>query len=90
MLRQMLHQPQKPRQVVWIDPLLIQRQDEVAVGGPQREIGVLNALGNAAKRDHGPEVIAKQEIGQRLVGNLSIDRHPAQPLSESSFRCGPI
>ena len=37
-LRQVLHQPEEPRQVPRIDALFIQRQDEIAGAGAQRKI----------------------------------------------------
>jgi hypothetical protein len=42
----MLHQPEEKRQVVRRDPLLVERQDEIAALGVDEEIGVLDALGD--------------------------------------------
>ena len=72
---QMLHQPEEPGQLRRVYPLLVQRQDVVARGGAQRVVGVLHPLGDAAERDHGAQVVFRQERRQGVVGDLGIDRH---------------
>ena len=74
-LRQMLHQPEEPGQLRRIHALLVQGQDVVARRGAQRVVAVLHPLGDAAERHHAADVVVRQEGGERLVGDLGIDRH---------------
>src|SRR3954453_23656914 len=75
-LGQMLHQAEKPRQIGRVDPLLVERQDEVAVRGAERVVAVLDALGDAAERDQPADLVVRQEGVKRVVGDFGIDRHP--------------
>ncbi len=77
-LCQVLHQAEKPRQVRRVHALLVQRQDEIATRGAEREIAVLHALRDAAERHHAADVVIGQEFRQRLVGDLGINRHAGQ------------
>ena len=72
---QVLHQAQEPRQFGRIHALLVERQDEVAGGGPQREVAVLDPLGDAAEGDQVADVVVGQEIGEGFVGNFGVDGH---------------
>ena len=74
-LRQMLHQAKEPGQLRRIHALFVQRQNEIARGGAQRVVAVLHTLGDAAERHHAADIVVCQERGQRLVGDLGVDRH---------------
>ena len=74
-LGQVLHQRQKPRQVGRIDALFIEREDEVARGGAQGVVAVLDALGDAAERDQLADVVFGEERGEGFVGDFGVDRH---------------
>src|SRR5262249_16262122 len=58
---EMLHQSEKERQIVARDPLLIEREDEIAAAGVQQEVRVLDALGNALVGQKLAEVVASEE-----------------------------
>ena len=73
--RQVLHQAEEPRQLRGVDALFVEGEDVVAGGGAELVVAVLHPLGDAAEGDDGAEVIAFEEDGQRLVGNLRIDGH---------------
>jgi hypothetical protein len=89
-LREVLHQAEEPGQIVRIDALFVERQDEVAGRGAEGVVRVFDALGDAAEGDHGADVVAGQEGGQGVVGDLGVDGHQKRPVNASSFRSGRI
>ena len=86
----MLHQAQKPWQVVRVHALFVQGQHEVAARRAQCVVGILDALGDPAECDHCTDVIVGQEGGERVVGDLGIDGHQGRLVNASSFRRGCI
>ena len=62
--RQVFHQAEKERQVLGRDPLLVKRQEAIAVGGVDQEVGVLDPLGDALVGQQLAEIVIGQEIGQ--------------------------
>ena len=73
----MLHQAEKERKIVLVDPLLVERQQERAALGMQQEVGVLHALGDALQRQRRAEIVAVEETRQRVVADFRIDGHQA-------------
>ena len=62
-------------QVAGFGPFLVQRQDEAFAVGIDQIVAVLypfrDPLGGAERT----MIVARQEIGQRLRGDLGVDRH---------------
>src|SRR3984893_16861556 len=72
---QMRHQAEKERQVAFRDALFIQRQDEMAGGGVQQEVGILDALGDALVGQQLADVVMGQKSRQLLGGDVGVNRH---------------
>ena len=73
----MLHQPDEERQVGFPYPLLIEGQDVGAVGGMEKEVRVLDALGDALEHQRRADVEAGEEGLQLGVGDVGVDGHGA-------------
>ena len=76
----MLHQTEEEGQVVGTNPFLVEGKDELPAFGHQEKVRVLDALGDSLHRKHGAEVVAGNELGKLLVGNLRVDGHLPIPL----------
>ena len=59
-LMQVIHQPEKIRQLVVVQPLE-QRQHELPIAGVDKVVGVLNPFANAMKVDQRTNVVTGQE-----------------------------
>ena len=57
---QVAHQADEPGQVGRVDASLVEGEDVVAGGGAEREVGVLDAFGDAAEGDESPQVVLLQ------------------------------
>src|SRR3546814_3479409 len=71
----MVHQAEEERQVAGSNALLVQRQNEGAAVGFEKEVAVLDALGDALARDDRSDVVLGDERFEFLVGNFRIDGH---------------
>ena len=78
---EMFHQSEEERQVVGSDPLLIERQDEIAAIGVQQEVRVLDAFGNALVRQQLAELVAGEAGSQILGRDVRVDGHAAYPAA---------
>ena len=72
---QMLHQPDEERQIGRPDPFFVEREDELARGGAQEKIGILDPLGDSLERDDVADVVEREEVPQRLVRDFRVDGH---------------
>src|SRR3546814_3769347 len=70
---EMVHQAEEERQVAGSNALLVQRQNEGAAVGFEKEVAVLDALGDALARDDRSDVVLGDERFEFLVGNFRID-----------------
>ncbi len=75
MAREMRHQAEEERQIALRDALLIERQEERALGGVQQEVGVLDALGDALVGEQFADVVSAEEVRKLVGGNVGVDRH---------------
>ena len=84
-VRQMLYQPEEERQVLGVDPLLVEREDVGAALGEQQVVGVLDPLGDALAGERRADVVLRDERGKFVVGDFGVDGHraPAQREEES-------
>ncbi len=73
--RQMLHQPEKERQILWIDALFVEGQNERTLRRMHQIVGVLDALGDALARQQAAQVIGTDEARELFVADFGIDRH---------------
>ena len=76
-LGEMRHQREKERQVALGDALFIQRQDEIAGGRVQQEIGILHALGDALVGQEFAEIVGFEEFRKLFGGDVGVNRHRA-------------
>ena len=53
----------------------VEGEDVVARGGAEREVGVLDALGDAAEGDEGAEVVLGEKGVELAVGDVRVDGH---------------
>src|SRR5229473_1260319 len=72
---EMRHQAEEKRQVVPCDALFIQRQDEVARGGVEQEIGILDALGDALVGQQFADLVSAEKLRKFVGGDVSVNRH---------------
>jgi hypothetical protein len=70
----MLHQREKERHVTGGNPLLIERENEVAALGVNQEIGILDALGDALVGQQRAEIVAGQKAREIVGADVGIDR----------------
>ena len=75
LMGEVIHQRDEERQVRRGDPLLVKRQDEVALHGGQQEIGILHPLGDALARQHLADVVQGDKDAQFLIADFGVDRH---------------
>src|SRR5262245_24905556 len=73
--RQMLHQAQKKWQIVFGDPLFIQRQNEIAGACVHQKIRVLDALRDALGAEKLADVVSGHTAGVIFRRNVGIDGH---------------
>ena len=74
-LRQMLHQPDEERQILGFHALFIKGEDILALGRVHEEIGILDPLRDPLERNHLADFIKREEVAQRFVRDLGVDRH---------------
>jgi hypothetical protein len=74
-LGQVLHETEEERQVVAVHPLLIKRQDELAAGRVDEEIGVLHPLGDAAIGLQRADVVVGEEGAEFGLVDVGVDGH---------------
>ena len=60
----MLHEPKEKRQVSFVDPLFIERDDEIAGLGVQELIGILNSFGNPFQGKNVAEIISAKKLAR--------------------------
>ena len=60
----MLHEPKEKRQVFRVDPLFIEREDEVAGVGVQKIIGILNPFGDPFQGKNVAEIIVARKLAR--------------------------
>ena len=73
--RQMLHQPEKERQITLGDATLIQGKDKIAAAGVNQEIRVLDALGYALVCQKLADVVPGEEVAEVFRPDVGIDSH---------------
>jgi hypothetical protein len=73
----MLHEPKKKRQVSFVDPFFIEREDEIAGVGVQKIIGILNPFGNSFQGQHVAKIIVAKKAGKIRLVDFGIDSHGA-------------
>ena len=85
----MFHQAEEIRQFSGVHALFIQRQDEIAGVGFHRVVGILDTFRNSAKGQQFTKRIIGQKGAQRLIRNLSINRHywAASPRGRRKVIC---
>ncbi len=76
---EMLHQREEIGQVLPGHALLVKREDIAPGLGLDQVVGILDALGNALAGREGADVVAGDEVGKLLVGDLRVDRHARAP-----------
>ena len=84
---EMVHQPDEEWQVGARDPLLVERQDEVAVLGGQQVIRVLDPFGDALAGQHRADVVERDEGAEFGVADFGINRH--RPILPARLSCRP-
>src|SRR2546430_7190114 len=72
---QMLHEPKEKRQVSFVDPLFIEREDEIASIGMQKIIGILNPFGNSFQGKNVAQIIAGKKASEVRLADFGIDSH---------------
>src|ERR1700731_2348771 len=73
----MLHEPKEKRQVAFIDPLFIEREDEIARIGVQKIIGILNPFGNSFQGKNVTKIIVAKKASKVRLIDFGIDSHGA-------------
>src|SRR6185312_3399941 len=68
-------QLQEERQVVGLNPALIDRQEIAPRLGRQQEVGILHAFGHALEAQGRAQVEVGQQTAELLVGDVGVDRH---------------
>ncbi len=74
-LGEMFEQAKEPGEIGRIDPLFVEGQDEIALGGAQGVIAVFHAFGNAAKGDGFAQIILGEEGVEHAIGDFGIYGH---------------
>jgi hypothetical protein len=80
MPRQMFHQPKKPGQLAGVHALFEQRQDVLGVRGPQEEIAILDALGDAVEGDQVTDGEIAEKPGDVGVGDSGVNGQSIAPF----------
>jgi hypothetical protein len=73
----MLHEAKEKRQVSFVDPLFIEREDEIACVGVQKIIGILNPFGNPFQSKNVAEFIVAKKAGKIRLIDFCINSHGA-------------
>src|ERR1700730_17525891 len=73
----MLHEPKEKRQVSFVDPLFIEREDEITSIGVQNIIGILNPFGNSFQGQHVAKIIVAKKAGKIRLVDFGINSHGA-------------
>ena len=73
----MLHEAEEERQILALHPLLVEREDEAALGGVKQVFAVLDALGDALAGHHLADLVLLDEGAELVVGNFGVDGHQA-------------
>src|ERR1700736_5843356 len=73
----MFHEPKEKRQGSFVDPLFIEREDEIAGVGVQKIIGILNPFGNSFPGQHEDKIIVAKKAGKIRLVDFGIDSHGA-------------
>ena len=76
-------EPQEERQLVFADPLFVDRQDEAPGLGLQQKVGVLHAFGDPLERQWRAEVEVGQEGVELLVGDVCVYGHARPGMREA-------
>src|SRR5580704_8525910 len=80
----MLHEPKEKRQVSFVDPLFIEREDEIAGVGVQEIIGILNPFGDPLQGKNVAEIIVGKKAGEVRLIDFGINSHGASARSYSA------
>src|ERR1700730_750486 len=73
----MLHERKEKRQVAFIDPLFIERKDEIARIGVQKIIGILNPCGNSFQGKNMTKIIVAKKASKVRLVDFGKDSHGA-------------
>ena len=68
----MLHEPKEERQVSFVDPLLVKREDEVAGLDVQKIIGILNPFGDSFQGQNVAKIIIGKKAGESSASLTSV------------------
>jgi len=77
----MLHESEEERQVSLINPLFIERQDEVAGIDVQDIIGILNPFGNSFQGQNVAKIIIGKKAGKLRFIDFGVNSHGASARS---------
>src|ERR1700720_2700372 len=73
----MLHERKEKRKVSFVDPLFIEREDEIAGIGVQKIIGILNPFGNSFQGTNVAKIIVAKKASEVRLVDFGIDSHGA-------------
>ena len=72
---QVLHQPEKERQILGRDALLVEREDEIAAAGMDEKIRILDALRDALVGEQFPDVVTGEKGPKVFRHHIGVDGH---------------
>src|ERR1700732_2001797 len=73
----MLHEPKEKRQISFVDPLFIERENEIAGVGVQKIIRILNPFGNPFQGKNVAKIIVAKKAGEVRLIDFGINSHGA-------------
>jgi len=71
----MLHQAEKERQIVFVYPLFIEREEKTSAIGLKVKVAVLDAFGDALETQRLADIVAGEQHFEVLKGDVGVDRH---------------